>query len=318
MAESKRNFLSELLFALFVISLIITFWFYYPNLVLYMDKSNQIVTHRMVIPYKYPQPIEEPKEETKLQKIGEKYGTYGDSYGSLNTLFSGLAFAMLILSLWMQRNELKAQRNEISESNAIAEGQRIITEQQALMIERQINDANVHNFYTTLFKLLEEKQRKISLLEFLFKNKEKIYGENVLQKFSDLVISDINRINYNIDVLKTCDKEVLLIYTKRAIKSVKTQTDDVIHNSQLVGHILFILDFIEKNQHLKITDNAIDIFISYQSVYEMTYLLFESYDNKSLRYYILKYALLRQVRSFEDEYFTTLIYKIVGPKTYCP
>lgn len=237
MTQSRRNIIIDSFLTIGIVSAIIAFWFLYPNLVLYMDKSDQIVTHRMVVPYKYPQLIEEPKEETDLQKIGEKYGTFGDSFGSLNTLFSGLAFAMLILSLRMQRNELKAQRNEISESNAIAEGQRKITEQQALMIERQINDANVHNFYTTLFKLLEEKQRKISLLELGNAKVGGSSGENVLKKFSNHFIGNMITHKYNTDNLKSSTKDDLIFYTKNAIVNAKSVTKDVIHNKIGRAHV---------------------------------------------------------------------------------
>ena len=58
---------------------------------------------------------EEPK--TKFQKIGEKYGTYGDSYGSLNTLFTGLAFAGLIISIFIQLLELRQTRKELAEQS---------------------------------------------------------------------------------------------------------------------------------------------------------------------------------------------------------
>ncbi|MFC4094565.1 hypothetical protein [Euzebyella saccharophila] len=39
---------------------------------------------------------------------------FGDSFGGLNTLFSALAFAFLIVTVVMQKNELQLQRQEIS------------------------------------------------------------------------------------------------------------------------------------------------------------------------------------------------------------
>ncbi len=44
------------------------------------------------------------------------FASFGDSFGSLNTLFSGLAFAALVVTLWMQREELAMQRRELRES----------------------------------------------------------------------------------------------------------------------------------------------------------------------------------------------------------
>ena len=40
-------------------------------------------------------------------------GVFGDSFGALNTLFSGLAFAGIILTIFMQKEELKLQRKEL-------------------------------------------------------------------------------------------------------------------------------------------------------------------------------------------------------------
>lgn len=40
-------------------------------------------------------------------------GLFGDSFGALNALFSALAFSAVVVTLWMQRNELKQQREEL-------------------------------------------------------------------------------------------------------------------------------------------------------------------------------------------------------------
>ncbi|MDR1746941.1 MAG: hypothetical protein LBR49_06685 [Tannerella sp.] len=45
-----------------------------------------------------------------------KSGTFGDSYGALNTLFSGLAFAGVIVTFLIQKHELSFQREEMEET----------------------------------------------------------------------------------------------------------------------------------------------------------------------------------------------------------
>ena len=47
---------------------------------------------------------------------GER-GTFGDQFGGLTALFSGLAFAGLIVTLYMQQKDLSAQREELKRSN---------------------------------------------------------------------------------------------------------------------------------------------------------------------------------------------------------
>lgn len=41
-------------------------------------------------------------------------GTFGDLFGAINALFSGLAFAGLIYTIVLQKQDLELQRNEIS------------------------------------------------------------------------------------------------------------------------------------------------------------------------------------------------------------
>lgn len=43
----------------------------------------------------------------------DKRGTFGDMFGAVNALFSGLAFAGLIITLIQQKEELSLQREEL-------------------------------------------------------------------------------------------------------------------------------------------------------------------------------------------------------------
>ncbi|MGK0175535.1 MAG: hypothetical protein ACI9AT_001922 [Ulvibacter sp.] len=45
-------------------------------------------------------------------------GTFGDLFGAVNALFSGLAFAGLIYTIVLQKQDLKLQRNEIALNRA--------------------------------------------------------------------------------------------------------------------------------------------------------------------------------------------------------
>ncbi len=48
-------------------------------------------------------------------------GVFGDSFGVLNSLFSGLAFAGVIITILLQRDELRLQREELARSSAAQE-----------------------------------------------------------------------------------------------------------------------------------------------------------------------------------------------------
>jgi hypothetical protein len=45
---------------------------------------------------------------------GQKSALIGDSFGGINSLFSGLAFGGIIVTLILQKQELKLQREELS------------------------------------------------------------------------------------------------------------------------------------------------------------------------------------------------------------
>lgn len=47
---------------------------------------------------------------------GLKLGEIGDIYGSVNAIFSGLAFAGIIITILLQRKELKSQREELEDT----------------------------------------------------------------------------------------------------------------------------------------------------------------------------------------------------------
>lgn len=45
-------------------------------------------------------------------------GTFGDMFGAINTLFSGLAFAGIIIAIFLQSKELELQRKELELTRA--------------------------------------------------------------------------------------------------------------------------------------------------------------------------------------------------------
>jgi len=71
----------------------------------------------------------------------------GDTFGGITSLFSGLAFAGLIVTLWMQRHELRLQRLELTETRNELSRQREVMEQQTgdsliAAIDRQYRDGD--------------------------------------------------------------------------------------------------------------------------------------------------------------------------------
>lgn len=75
-------------------------------------------------------------------------GTFGDSFGALNALFSGLAFAGLIVTLIMQKDELSMQREELDEAKQELR-------QQSIEFKKQNKTLNLQRFENTFFNMLD-------------------------------------------------------------------------------------------------------------------------------------------------------------------
>lgn len=92
-------------------------------------------------------------------------GTFGDMFGAVNALFSGLAFAGLIITLLYQREELKLQREELQETRKELKGQREEFEEQNKTMKRQ-------RFENTFFNMLSLQQEIVANLSIEWKERE--------------------------------------------------------------------------------------------------------------------------------------------------
>ncbi|GFO81547.1 MAG: hypothetical protein A49_11740 [Methyloceanibacter sp.] len=75
-------------------------------------------------------------------------GVFGDMFGGVNALFSGLAFAGVILTLVLQSRELQLQREEMADTREVLGDQKAQLEAQSETLQRQA-------FETTFFNMLK-------------------------------------------------------------------------------------------------------------------------------------------------------------------
>lgn len=89
----------------------------------------------------------------KLILIGdwEQRGPFGDLVGVVNALFSGLAFAGLIITIRQQHLDLKYQREAIEQTNQEMQNQTI-------EYDKQNKTMRIERFENTFFKMLEVQQ----------------------------------------------------------------------------------------------------------------------------------------------------------------
>lgn len=91
-------------------------------------------------------------------------GEFGDKFGAINSLFSGLAFLGLIITLLFQKEELELQRQELSETRKELEGQKKEFEEQNKTIKYQ-------RFENTLFHMISLHQEIIRNLSYIENNR---------------------------------------------------------------------------------------------------------------------------------------------------
>lgn len=147
-------------------------------------------------------------------------GEFGDIYGALNTLFSGLAFSGVIISIVLQSIELRATRKEMN-------SQVLQFEQQTEAMQKQVFESsffsmmNLHNQISSglrsedKFKILFGKLNDVAN-DTYHHGKTLIEHLNaVYESFMDTAYSDIGHyFRYIYQIMKFIDKSQLSKYEK--------------------------------------------------------------------------------------------------------
>jgi hypothetical protein len=90
----------------------------------------------------------------------ESAGVFGDSFGVLTSLFSGLAFAGIIVTVWMQRDELRLQRKELELTREELKATRE-------EMKSQHSTAKLQNFESTFFQMLRLHNEIVDSIDIL-------------------------------------------------------------------------------------------------------------------------------------------------------
>lgn len=142
-------------------------------------------------------------------------GTFGDTFGALNALFSGLAFAGVIVTILIQRNELKNQRIELS--------------LQRIEMQETRKEFLLNRTTNLVYSQLDRFEKALN--DFSIKNNGKIYNGN--DSISFLRDNEENVINppdkpyeeYKAE-MKEATIKLLKLYTPN-----KTEIENFAHNA---------------------------------------------------------------------------------------
>lgn len=100
-------------------------------------------------------------------KNSEERGQFGDMFGAVNALFSGLAFAGLIITLILQRKELGLQRDELEETRKELKNQRE-------EFEKENETLKYQRFENLFYNMLNLQQRIVAGLRYDYQEKQTI------------------------------------------------------------------------------------------------------------------------------------------------
>lgn len=99
----------------------------------------------------------------------ESSGTFGDTFGTLNTLFSGLAFAGILLSLRMQQEELKLQRKEmeLQREEMKRQAEELKGQHEEIEKQRKLSESYAfERFFILMFEEMKESKLKRTRIDY--------------------------------------------------------------------------------------------------------------------------------------------------------
>lgn len=219
---------------------------------------------------------------------GDDRGTFGDMFGAVNALFSGLAFAGLIVTLLFQKEELGLQRNELIQTREELRNQR-------LEFEEQNKTLKLQRFENTFFSMLSLQQEIVSNIRF--KGNLEEFGCGYSCESSD-----------KMNIIDTSGREVFnVIYTyliKGKIKSngieSYSECTEISKFDHYFRHLYRIIKFVQKSElTLKEKYEYTSLVRAQLSDYELAMLFYNclNYAGKEkFKPLVETYALLKNLR----------------------
>ena len=229
-------------------------------------------------------------------------GTFGDQFGAVNALFSGLAFAGLIYTIILQRNDLKLQRQDLKLQRKELELTRKEMEDQTAEFEKQNETLKIQRFENTFFNMLSQFQEIVNSLSIRFveynQNQEVIGRDTFKTSFKDVIV------------------RVEVSEGNRPFKSFRG-IDDVINAEGLAGYckadvptyfdhyfryLYRILKFVHETPLITKFDDEYEYTSMLRAIlsrYELVWLYYNGlseYGNEKLKPLIERYAMLKNLR----------------------
>jgi len=205
----------------------------------------------------------------------QERGTFGDMFGAVNALFSGLAFAGVIIAVMLQSKELRLQREELEQTREELEGQKD-------QLTRQANYFEEQNFENKFFQMIKM-------------HREFIKSINWTGAQGSFYFRDLN------DFLRTELRKTLPVATSLMIASIERANCNMykihrFHLKNYFSNIQNLFDFVYSSKSDK-KSFYVGILKSQLTEYELPVLFYycQSKYGKTLHKYALEYTLFEKL-----------------------
>ena len=231
----------------------------------------------------------------------EERGQIGDMFGVVNALFSGLAFAGLIITLILQKKELGLQRDELEQTREELKNQR-------LEFEMQNETLKYQRFENLFYNMLNLQQEIVAGLRYEYEADEQSTvqverGFNTEHKRVKREVVGRDVFRYLFDSVRfRCDGRILFGYRQYLQLRGLVSYDDMIFPSYFdhyFRHLYKIVQFVD-SQEFSFDERYryISFLRGTLSRYELVWLYYNSLHPDFYRFkqLIEKYSLLKALR----------------------
>lgn len=184
-------------------------------------------------------------------------GTFGDTYGALNTLFSGLAFAGIIASIWMQHEELKLQRKELElqREEMAKQALELKGQHKEIARQREISERyEFERFFTLLFTELKTSHISYTdhdnLIRIVYGDRDITFIKHVNEKIIEIFSNGLydGKINYYKTYLDNCYYSFFL----KKFKTIYTHINNCNDNKNKLYYREILINDLNKAERMLI------------------------------------------------------------------
>lgn len=227
----------------------------------------------------------------------DERGTFGDMFGAVSALFSGLAFAGVIITMLQQSETLKLQRQDLNKQIEAINLQKQEMAQTNKELQEQNKTILLQRFENTFFGMLRQQQEILLSIEHTETSKS-IGRQTTTGR--EAMINDYN----TLEVLMEGD----FFYRQNPTLEFGTVLDNSqmwsnfsLHLEPYFRYVCQIMKFVDDSQFLTDAEkyNYSSIFRSQLSSHELLLLFYFGITNegkKEFKAFVEKYALMQNIR----------------------